>query len=81
MEVAVELRIQIDDEFMKTLQDQLKTNKATDVARDALTLLNWAVQEKRQGRDIASTLKGGDVHTRLTMPSLDKVALDKGGPL
>jgi len=74
----MELRIQVDDAFMKTLQDRLKTSKATDVARDALTLLNWAVQEKRQGRDIASALKGGDVHTRLAMPSLDKVGpIDK----
>jgi hypothetical protein len=72
MEVAMELRVQIDDAFMKKLLNQLKTNKATDVARDALTLLNWAVQEKAQGRDIASA-QGGDVHTRLTMPSLENV--------
>jgi len=73
MEVAMELRVQIDDKFMKKLQEQLKTNKASDVARDALTLLNWAVQEKTQGRDIASAEKDGDVHSRVAMPSLEKV--------
>ena len=68
----MELRVQIDDKFMKKLQEQLKTNKASDVARDALTLLNWAVQEKTQGHDICSA-EDGEVLSRVAMPSLEKV--------
>jgi len=70
----MELRVQIDDQFMKKLEQQLKTNKASDVARDALTLLNWAVQEKPQGRDICSA-EDGEVHSRVVMPALDKVEI------
>ena len=68
-----ELRVQVDDAFMKNLQEKLGTNKTTDIARDALTLLNWAVEEKAAGRDIASS-SGGDLHARLAMPSLERIA-------
>ena len=67
-----ELRFQIDDDFLDKLKEKLGTTKPTDVARDALTLLNWAVDEKRAGRDIASA-SGGDIYAKVAMPSLDKV--------
>lgn len=67
-----EVRFQVDDEFLKTLQEKLKTGSSTDVAREALTLLNWAVREKEAGRELAST-EGGSVYARLAMPSLDRV--------
>lgn len=72
----MELRVNVDDEFMKRLQTRLGTNKSTDIARDALTLLNWAVEEKQQGRQIASADNGG-IHARLAMPSLDRVKIQK----
>jgi hypothetical protein len=71
-----EIRFQIDDQFLKNLQEQLGTTKTTDLARDALTLLNWAVKEKAAGREITSS-KDGDIQVQLAMPSLDKV---KGPP-
>jgi hypothetical protein len=71
-----EVRFQVDDAFLQNLQKKLGTSKSTDVARDALTLLNWAVNEKSEGRDIASA-EDGNVHAKLAMPSLDKV---KAGP-
>lgn len=47
--------------------------KATDVAKDALTLLNWAVSEVKEGRVILSADKNlKDIH-RLAMPALDRV--------
>ena len=68
-----EVRFQVDDAFLRNLQEKLGTSKSTDVARDALTLLDWAVQEKLAGRDIAST-DDGSVHAKLAMPSLQKIA-------
>jgi hypothetical protein len=70
--VMAEVRFQVDDAFLKDLQEKLGTSKSTDIARDALTLLNWAVKEKSEGREIASA-KDGDIHAKLAMPSLDKV--------
>jgi hypothetical protein len=67
-----EVRFQVDDAFLKNLQDKLGTPKTTDIAKDALTLLNWAIAQKLAGRDVASA-QDGNVHATLAMPSLDRV--------
>lgn len=72
-----ELRLQIPDDLVKKLQDQLGNVKATDIARDALTLYNWAVQERAKGRLVLSSDVNGDKMTRLAMPSLENVSPDK----
>ena len=47
----MEVRLNIDDAFVKTLQDKVgRSIKATDLTRDALTLFNWAVGEVAAGR-------------------------------
>ncbi|MBA2593239.1 MAG: hypothetical protein H0U97_13700 [Gammaproteobacteria bacterium] len=52
---------------------RLNEARATDVAKDALTLLNWAVSEVKEGRVILSADKNlNDMH-RLAMPALDRV--------
>ena len=69
-----ELRLQIPEDLVKRLQEKLGANmKVTDIARDALTLFNWAVQEKAKGREILSADEGGDDIRRLAMPSLENV--------
>lgn len=69
-----EIRLQIPDEVLEKIQEKLggKT-KATDIARDAITLFNWAVDEKAKGRLVLSSDDSGDKVARLAMPSLDKV--------
>lgn len=70
----MELRLQVDDEFMRRLQDTMGAGKATDITREALTLLNWAVDERAKGRVILSAdPKGKEELVRLAMPSLEKV--------
>jgi hypothetical protein len=69
----MEIRIKVDDEFMEELKRQLKTTKATDVTVDALTLLNWAVEEAKEGRVILSAKKDGTEVHRLAMPTLNQV--------
>jgi hypothetical protein len=74
----VELRLQIPDELVRTLQDKLGGNvKATDIARDALTLFNWAVGERAKGRIVLSSDEEGEKVARLAMPSLEKAAPKK----
>lgn len=46
-----EVRFQVDDAFLQNLQQKLGTSKSTDIAREALTLLNWAVKEKSESRE------------------------------
>lgn len=75
----MELRVNIDDSFVQNLQDSLKA-KTPEVAKSALTLLNWAVEEVKKGRVILSTDEnGGDVH-KLAMPTLDVARKSKPEP-
>lgn len=68
----MEVRVDIDDNFVKSLQDSLKL-KTSEIAKSAWTILNWAVDEASKGRVILSSdEKGENVH-RLAMPALDAV--------
>jgi CRISPR/Cas system-associated protein Csm6 len=69
----MELRMQVEDQFLENLMRFLGLTRATDVVREALTLLNWAVQERRKGRYIVSTDANGRNTARLVMPSLERV--------
>jgi hypothetical protein len=69
----MELRMQIDDGFMETLRRRLDL-RATDIVREALTILNWAVHERERGRVILSADPNGQSVERLAMPVLDRIA-------
>lgn len=71
-----EVRFTTDDRFIRQLQKKFSSEpRATDIAREALTVLNWAADEIAQGRIILSTnAKGGDVH-RLVTPLLSQVTV------
>lgn len=73
--MAREVRFTVDEAYINDLQRKLKGAKATDIAREALTIFNWAVEEAARGRVIVSTGPDGkDVH-RLAMPSLSQAAI------
>ena len=78
MECMMELRMQVEDDFLGTLMRYLGVTRATDVVREALTLLNWAVQERRKGRLIVSADSNGRNSARLVMPSLERIATAVG---
>jgi len=68
-----EIRVAIDTEFLAELENRLGMSKSTDVARAALTLLNWASKEAQDGRMILSSDdSGGSIH-RLVMPELANI--------
>lgn len=69
-----EVRLQIPDELVQKLQDKLGNVKVIDIAKDALTLYNWAVDERAKGRLVLSSDEEGEKMTRLAMPSLEKAA-------
>jgi len=74
----MELRLQIPDDVVRRFQDKLGSDaKVTDIARDALTLYNWAIEERAKGRLILSAEEDGGKITRLAMPSLEKAALEQ----
>jgi hypothetical protein len=74
----VEVRLQIPDDVVKNLQDRLGSSmKITDMARDAVTLFNWAVDERAKGRLVLSSEEDGEKMARLAMPTLEKAAPPK----
>jgi hypothetical protein len=74
-----EVRLQIPDETVTGLQEKLSINtKPTDIARDALTLYNWAVDERAKGRVLLTADAAGGNITRLAMPSLESVQKTTG---
>ncbi len=69
-----EVRFQIDDGWIDGLRRKIGVGSNTEVAREALTLLNWAADERRHGRVILSAdpeMKNQLV--RLAMPVLDRI--------
>jgi hypothetical protein len=71
----MELRLQVPDDVVKKFQDKLGSDvRVTDIARDALTLYNWAIEERAKGRLILSSEEDGTKMTRLAMTSLERVA-------
>ncbi len=70
-----EVRLQIPDDIISALQEKMGTNtKITDIAKDAITLFNWAVGERAKGNLILSSDEEGNKMTRLAMPSVENAA-------
>ena len=78
----MEVRVNVDDDFLRGIQEKLGGAKISEVIKAALTLLNWALSEVSNGRVILSSDEKGDQVHRLAMPDLDKakaLALSKHG--
>ncbi|HEV2990664.1 MAG TPA: hypothetical protein VG759_19665 [Candidatus Angelobacter sp.] len=69
-----EVRIQIPDEVVKQIQEKVGDVKLTDIAKDAFTIYNWAVEERSKGRVVLSSDEEGERMVRLAMASLDQAA-------
>ncbi len=65
-----DVRVKVKDEFMEALMKKLGSKTYAEVVQEALTLLNWGVDESRAGRLILSTNDQGEDVARLAMPSL-----------
>ena len=79
-------RLQIDmpDHRIKALEQLMEdcglaTKK--DVVNNALTLFQWAVDEKKRGNAIASLDQQKEVYRELQMPALNAVRVTVGSPV
>jgi hypothetical protein len=69
-----EIRAKVNKKFMDELRSSLGANTSTEVIREALTLLKWAIEEVRGERMIFSaTEDGSDIH-RLVSSGLQNVS-------
>ena len=68
-----EVRVAIDSNFLKELENRLGVSRSTDLARIALSLLDWASNESKEGRLILSTDSDGKNAHRLVLPELTNI--------
>ncbi len=65
------LQVKVDDAFLVRMTQALNPCLTdTEVMQEALTLLNWAAEEKNRGRVILSARPDGSDVERLAMGSL-----------
>ena len=70
-----EVRLQIPDTLLAAMRSKLGPDaKATDIARDAVTLYNWAIEQRAQGLNITSSDASGAAKTQVAMASLNAIA-------
>lgn len=69
----VEIRVSVDGNFLKTLENRLGLSRSTDVTRIALSLLDWVSDETYHDRMILSTTRDGSDAHRLVMPELSRI--------
>jgi hypothetical protein len=72
-----EVRFNFDDDFLKNLQQTMGTTKTTEIMKEALTVFNWALKEKSEGRQILSADSDANNLIRLATPGLDNVVVKK----
>ena len=69
-----DIRVQIPDDFMESLREKLGLRTNTEVIQEALTLLNWAAEEKMRGRLVLSSDTEGHNVERLAMRVLSIIS-------
>lgn len=67
----------VTDEFISNLMRTLGVHTTTHVVQEAMTLLNWAVEERQRGRVILSAKPDGSDVARLAMRSLVHIEKDR----
>ncbi len=73
---TVRLQIDLDEGQMKELEQMMEEGKVRtkkDLFNAALTLLRWAMKERRAGKVIASVDEKRDTYKELEMPVLSEV--------
>lgn len=75
-DVVTDIRLQVPDAVIENFQEKLsERTKPTDIARDAMTLYNWAVNERANGRVLLTANADGTDFTKLAMPSLESIVV------
>ncbi len=73
---TVRLQVDLDEGQMKELEQMMvegRVRTKKDLFNAALTLLRWAMKERRAGRIIASVDEKRDTYKELEMPVLSEV--------
>jgi hypothetical protein len=70
-----EIRVIVDDEFLEALRKKLGNPKNTEIVQDALALLNWGADARKNGRDILSADPKRQDLERVVLPRLANIKI------
>ena len=70
----MEVILKLDDNLIQKMMEKTGASEATDLTKEAMSLLHWAINESSIGRTIISTDNKGNNVKRLSMPILTKAA-------
>jgi hypothetical protein len=59
---------------LKAIMEKTKVRTKKNLINNALTLFEWAVQEKERGRIIASVDEASEKYKEVTMPALSAIS-------
>jgi hypothetical protein len=69
-----EVRVILPDAFIALMQEKLgREIKATEITREAITLFNWAVEQRAKGNVLQSATPEGEKTVQLSMPVLEEI--------
>lgn len=71
------VKVEVDTNFFERLKSDLGIKEDYKTIGAALTILAWAVEERKQGRIILSICADGSDPARLTMRELEKIQPSK----
>lgn len=70
----MKISLEVDEkmaEKIDNLKDTCGLSNKKALMNNALTLLEWAVREKKEGKDIASVKSDNGIVSKLVMPALE----------
>jgi hypothetical protein len=70
----MEVRLTLDDDLIREMMAKTGVSKATDLTKEAMTMLHWAIDEAAAGRSVLSTDAQGNDVKRLAMSTLSKAS-------
>ncbi len=72
-----EVRLSVNQDFMDQLKRETGVDQASQLTKDALTLLDWAVSEVKKGRVLISVDENGQDPRKIVTTTLEKAKLIK----
>ena len=76
-ECVMRIQIVVDDTYKEMLENLKRAtglNQWQDLFSDAITMYNWAVKQREEGRIVASMNEQEENYRELQMPSLERAA-------
>jgi hypothetical protein len=73
----MEVRFQINDEFIENLKKEAGVRSTAQITDDALTFYQWAVSEMKKGRILLSADENGNNGRQIVFPGLEKLKAGK----